>query len=149
MGHSDNFEIFMDALINMPFHKTLTLTPESFDLDNGCIRFSMRDELVGNPAFRVLHGGVTSAILDLEGALVLGLHHARQVKDQPPKSLRELYKGGTLDLRIDFIQPGKGRHFVASGKIVHIGKKVAITHSELHNDQQQLIAMATGSYVVG
>lgn len=149
MDDRDNFEIFMDALLNMPFNKALTLKPESFDFDNECIRFSMRDELLGNPVYNILHGGVISAILDLEGMFILALRRADEAKALSPESLPELYKGATLDLRVDYLQPGTGRQFVASGHILHMGKKAAVVRMELQNDQQQLIAVATGTYIIG
>ncbi len=60
-----------------------------------------------------------------------------------------LGSGGTIDLRIDYLLPGKGRYFIASGSILRIGNKVAITRMELHNDEQRLIAAGSGTYMLG
>jgi len=45
-------ELFLKTLrekiSELPFHRLLGLNASNFDIENGCIRFEMRDELVGN-----------------------------------------------------------------------------------------------------
>ena len=149
MNSNDNLKLFVEAFTSMPFNKRLGLTPDCFDCDNACIRFSMRDELLGNPYYNILHGGVISAILDLEGAFTLGLYRSSKMEAQPRKKLSELFQGATIDFRVDFLVPGRGNHFVCSSHILHIGKKVSVVRTELHNEQQQLIAVGTCSYLMG
>ena len=62
--------------------------------------------------------------------------------------LEQFGRLGTIDLRVDYLRPGLGKSFVASGYTLRTGRKVAVTRIELHNDQQDLIAVGTGSYVV-
>ncbi len=57
-------------------------------------------------------------------------------------------KIGTIDMRIDYLRPGIGDHFIATGYVLRTGNKVAVTRMELHNDAGQLIAVGTGAYVV-
>jgi uncharacterized protein (TIGR00369 family) len=57
-------------------------------------------------------------------------------------------KIGTIDLRVDYLRPGLGKHFIATGYVLRTGSKVAVTRMELHNDSAQLIAVGTGAYVV-
>ena len=56
---------------------------------------------------------------------------------------------GTIDLRVDYLRPGRGRHFIASARIVRKGSRIAVTHMELHNDAGELIATGGAAYVVG
>jgi uncharacterized protein (TIGR00369 family) len=60
-----------------------------------------------------------------------------------------LTKIGTIDLRIDYLRPGKGNYFVATGAIMRAGRRVSVTRMELYNDQNVLIAVGTGTYIVG
>ena len=94
----------------LPFHRLLGLNTDSFDMENGCIRFDMRDELVGNTHFKILHGGVIASMLDSEAAFVLAKDGAWRLEtgfpEHPPK-----FKGGTIDLRIDYLRPGKRQAF--------------------------------------
>jgi uncharacterized protein (TIGR00369 family) len=56
---------------------------------------------------------------------------------------------GTIDLRIDYLRPGRGRTFTATGRVMRAGKRVAVTRMELHNAEAVLIAVGTGTYMVG
>jgi uncharacterized protein (TIGR00369 family) len=56
---------------------------------------------------------------------------------------------GTIDLRVDYLRPGYGTEFVASATVMRAGRTVAVTRMELHNEKDVLIAVGTGSYVVG
>ena len=144
----DFLKAINDTISELPFHRLLGLNFDSFDVENGCIRFDMRDELVGNSHFKILHGGVIASILDIEGAFILALEGVWRPETglltNPPK-----FKGGTIDLRIDYLRPGKGKHFVASGNILRVGKKVAVIHTELRNEQDELIAIGIGTYLIG
>lgn len=132
----------------LPFHRFLGLSLDCFDVEKGCIHFDMRDELVGNNQYKILHGGVIASILDAEGGFVLVLDGAWRSPTGPAVNPLAL-KGGTIDLRIDYLRPGKGKHFVASGTILRRGKKVAVARTELRNEQDELIAVGTGTYLVG
>jgi len=55
---------------------------------------------------------------------------------------------GTIDLRVDYLRPGVGKFFVATAYPLRTGNKVAVTRIELNNDENDLIAVGTGSYVV-
>jgi uncharacterized protein (TIGR00369 family) len=132
----------------LPFHRLLGLNLDSFDMENGCISFDMRDELVGNSHFKILHGGFIASILDIEAAFILAKDGAWRFETGSPEHPLIL-KGGTIDLRIDYLRPGRGNHFVASGTILRAGKKVAAVHTELRNEQDELLAVGIGTYLVG
>jgi uncharacterized protein (TIGR00369 family) len=55
---------------------------------------------------------------------------------------------GTIDLLVDYLRPGLGKHFLATGYILRIGNRVAVTRMELHNEEERLIAVGTGAYQV-
>lgn len=108
--------------------------------------FDMRDELVGNTARGALHGGVISATLDLIGGMAAMI----AVADDPAADLVQRLKVlGTIDIRIDYLRPGIGEHFEATGSILRSGRRVAVTRMELHNDAGTLIAVGTGTYIIG
>ena len=56
---------------------------------------------------------------------------------------------GTIDLRVDYLRPGRGKYFIATARIVRKGSRIAVTHMELHNDAGELIATGGAAYVVG
>jgi uncharacterized protein (TIGR00369 family) len=50
---------------------------------------------------------------------------------------------------VDYLRPGFGRTFRATAYVLRVGRKVAVTRMELHDDQQTLVAVGTGAYIVG
>jgi uncharacterized protein (TIGR00369 family) len=113
------------------------------------VRFDMRPELVGHYHYGRLHGGVISATLDALGgtALIVALSekHAHEAVEQ---AMMRFMKIGTIDLRVDYLRPGLGRHFIASAEITRLGGRVGSTQTRLHNDEGVLIATAAAAYVV-
>jgi uncharacterized protein (TIGR00369 family) len=130
---------------HIAFNKYLGLRVESFDPAAPKLGFDMRPELVGNPARQILHGGVISATLDVAGGFAIMLSLAKDT-DITPTSFPNM---GTIDLRVDYLRPGRGKHFVATARIVRQGSRIAVTHMELHNEAGELIATGGAAYVVG
>jgi len=137
-----------EKISELPFHRLLGLNASNFDIENGCIRFEMRDELVGNSHFKILHGGMIATILDSEAGFILAKDGAWRFETGTAEHPL-IIKGGTVDLRIDYLRPGRGSRFIASGTILRAGKKVASVRTELRNELDELIAVGTGTYLVG
>ena len=130
---------------HIAFNKHLGLKVESFDIEAPKLRFDMRPELVGNPTRQILHGGVISATLDVAGGFAIMLQLAAEMSGIPTS----FPKMGTIDLRVDYLRPGRGKHFVATARIVRKGSRIAVTHMELVNDAGELIATGSAAYAVG
>jgi len=113
------------------------------------LRFDMRPELIGHHLHGRLHGGVISATLDAMGGVALmwalGEKHADETSAQVMHRYSRL---GTIDLRVDYLRPGLGRHFTASAEVVRLGGRVGSTQMRLVNDDGTLIATAAAAYVV-
>ncbi|MGH8765403.1 MAG: thioesterase family protein [Burkholderiales bacterium] len=132
--------------VHIAFNKHLGLKVESFDPQAPKLRFDMRPELVGNPLLKILHGGVISAALDVAGGFAIMLQIASNDIEITAAKFPKL---GTIDLRVDYLRPGRGKHFIATAKIVRKGSRISVVHMELHNDAGELIATGGGAYVVG
>src|SRR3990172_4636537 len=132
----------------IPFNKLLKMQIVSLDHQNAKIRIDMREELVGNYIHGILHGGVISSILDVTGGLTAftGLIQ-RMTHLTDEEKLIKLSKYGTVDLRVDYLRPGRGKYFEATGTILRTGNKIAVTRMELYNDENTLIAVGTGTYL--
>lgn len=130
---------------HIAFNKHLGLKVESFDPVAPRLRLVMRPELVGNPTRQILHGGVISATLDVAGGFAIMLSLAGEI-EATPTSFPNM---GTIDLRVDYLRPGRGKYFIATARIVRKGSRIAVVHMELHNDAGELIATGGGAYVVG
>ena len=130
---------------HIAFNRYLGLKVESFDTEAPKLRFDMRPELVGNPTRQVLHGGVISATLDVAGGFAIML----SIAGDSEVTLASFPNMGTIDLRVDYLRPGRGKYFIATARIVRKGSRIAVTHMELHNDTGELIATGGAAYVVG
>lgn len=131
------------------FNRVLGLKVTRLDANGPMIRFEMRPELVGHQLSGRLHGGVISATLDAMGGLALmwaiGEKHADETI---PQILHRLSRLGTIDLRVDYLRPGIGKHFTASAEVMRLGGRVGTTQMRLVNDDGTLIATAAAAYVV-
>ena len=130
---------------HIAFNRHLGLKVESFDAEAPKLRFDMRPELVGNPSRQILHGGVISATLDVAGGFAIMLSVMAE-NAAAPSSFPNM---GTIDLRVDYLRPGRGKYFIATARIVRKGSRIAVTHMELHNDTRDLIATGGAAYVIG
>ena len=130
---------------HIAFNRHLGLKVESFDPEAPKLRFDMRPELVGNPSRQILHGGVISATLDVAGGFAIMLSVLAE-SAAPPTAFPNM---GTIDMRVDYLRPGRGKYFIATARIVRKGSRIAVTHMELHNDTGELIATGGAAYVVG
>ncbi|MFC2027595.1 thioesterase family protein, partial [Chloroflexota bacterium] len=104
----------------------------------------------GNLETGTIHGGAISAMLDITGGLAV---FRKLRKDMQELSLEDqmkrLSKVKTIDMRVDYLRPPKGNEFIGTASILRTGNKVAVTRMELHNDDEKLIAVGTGTYIVG
>ena len=134
----------------IPFNKLIGMKIETLDLDKIGIRFEMRPELVGNFTRGNLHGGVISSVLDVTGGMVAWIGIMKKMEGQSFDEISERFnKIGTIDIRVDYLRPGLGEFFIATGSTLRTGNKVSVSRMELHNDKGILIAVGTGTYVVG
>ncbi|XQW85046.1 thioesterase family protein [Thalassotalea piscium] len=135
---------------DMPFNQLLGLTITQFDHQKSEVRFSWQDKLVGNPMQKILHGGVTATALDLVGGVVAAANIIEHLDDYSPEAIEQsLSKLSTIDLRTDFLRPGRGESFIATATIIRSGTKVTVARMELHNEKNDHIAFGTGTYMVG
>jgi uncharacterized protein (TIGR00369 family) len=131
----------------VPFNRVLGLKVESLDPAAPKLRFDMRPELIGNPVRKVLHGGVISATLDVVAGFAIHLALFKQDADEGKKFT--FPNIGTIDLRIDYLRPGRGDYFIGTGRVVRLGNRVAVAHMDLVNDKDELIATGGAAYMVG
>ena len=135
----------------MPYNQLLGLKINWSENGEVQIRLPWHDKLMGNPFQKILHGGVTASILDTVGGLSAVLYAIKNIDNI---SLADFQRsmpnaGTTIDMRIDYLRPGKGQEFIATAEVIRKGKKVAVLRMELHNELGDHIAFGTGTYLVG
>ena len=143
-------QVFIEeGLLVTPFD----LTIETMKSDSASMRFTNRDSLLGSFRSPNLHGGAIATVLDTVGSLAVFsnmIHNARgeTVLEKVEKLENGENRLGTVDMRIDYLRPGRGRSFLANSWILRRGSVIAVTRMELYNDEQTLIAVGTGTFAV-
>ncbi|MEY3252599.1 MAG: hypothetical protein RL227_1572 [Pseudomonadota bacterium] len=131
------------------FNQTLGLQVLSVKPGDVRGRIAMRPELVGHYAYGRLHGGVISATLDAMGGLALMVGIAeRHPHDNALQVMHRFAKMGTIDLRVDYLRPGLGQHFIATAEVTRLGGRIGSTQMRLVNDEGTLLATGAAAYVV-
>jgi uncharacterized protein (TIGR00369 family) len=150
-SHPNDEEIIAAAVeffLKAPFNKVLGLKVESVHPDCVKTSFKMRDTLMGNYERGMLHGGVISSVIDTTGGLASIINILKTIRGVTLEDrLKRVTRGSTIDLRVDFLRPGIGKRFIVTAYTLRTGKKVVVIRIELHNDQNNLIAVGTGSYM--
>ncbi|HHR6021885.1 TPA: thioesterase family protein [Providencia alcalifaciens] len=140
-----------DAFIyKMPFNQLLGI--ELLQMTDDLVQLSVknRPELIGNFTQNILHGGVIASLLDVAGGMVCINRILQRIDTLTYQDIADkMSKMGTIDLRVDYLRPGRGDVFIASASLLRDGNKIAVTRSELHNEKNQHIATATATYLIG
>jgi uncharacterized protein (TIGR00369 family) len=138
--------IFEDDIV---FNRTLGLKISSVTPQGVTGSIAMRPELVGHPSYNRIHGGVISAGLDAMGGIaVLAAIGARHMDEPIDARLQRFARLGTIDLRIDYLRPGIGEHFVLRAEVLRLGSRVASTRMEFLGADGKLLSAGSGAYII-
>lgn len=114
------------------------------------LQLNWQASLTGNPMQKILHGGVTATMLDTIGGLVAIIETIKQTDSDALGDLQvRLPTMGTVDMRVDYLRPGRGEQFIATASIIRKGSKLVVCRMELHNEKDDHIAFGTGTYMLG
>ncbi len=124
----------MEELI--PFNRYLGL--RVIEIDRGHVRIEVpfREELIGDPLRRAIHGGVLSATADAAGGAAVW-----SLLEDPRARV------STIDMRIDYLRPGRQETLVAEAAVVRVGKRVAVADVRCFHPSAPNETIATGKCV--
>jgi uncharacterized protein (TIGR00369 family) len=139
-------KIFEEDIV---FNRTLGLKITSVTPQEVTASIAMHPQLVGHPSYNRIHGGVISAGLDAMGGIaVLAAIGARHMDEPVAARLHRFAKLGTIDLRIDYLRPGIGEHFVLRAEVMRLGSRVASTRMEFLGADGKLLSTGAGAYII-
>lgn len=97
-----------------------------------------REELIGDPRKRALHGGILATIMDSAGGAA-GITTLVSFED----------KLSTIDMRVDYLKPGIDKEVIAEARVVRSGNRILVTSMKCwQEDPQHPIAEGKGVYNV-
>ncbi|MBU2883178.1 thioesterase family protein [Psychrosphaera sp. B3R10] len=150
LSNDDARSWLVNVFTNLNFNKNLGLKITVCEANKAEIRFVWDDKLMGNPMQKILHGGVTASALDTVGGILAIFSRMEKMHFEDSAALIEFTKKvGTIDLRTDYLRPGRGDEFIATAQLIRSGSRVCVTRMELHNQKGDQIAFGTGTYLVG
>jgi acyl-coenzyme A thioesterase PaaI-like protein len=146
---NEYFETLSKTFENViPFNKVMNMQLENINGSIG-VKIDMQEKLIGNYSRKTLHGGAIFSVMDVAGGLTALTGMIKKTTEIPPDVVCECYfKLATVNLRIDYINPGEGQSFLATGSVMRAGKFMYLVNIKLHNNFKQLIAVGIGTYKV-
>ena len=127
-------ELFIGGL---PHARALGIELVTYDESGRCVlRQPWREDLVGDPATGVVHGGVITSLLDTLGAACVIARNARTQ--------------ATLDLRIDYLRPAAPRvELIGDAQCYRVTRHVAFVRGCCHQgDPERAVASLTATFVL-
>jgi uncharacterized protein (TIGR00369 family) len=130
----DALKQLMEEMI--PFNKFLGIQCSTIGDGFARLELPWRPEFVGDPMRPAMHGGVISTMADVAGGMAvwtsLNDPHARV---------------STIDLRVDYLRPGRLATLVAEAHVVRRGNRVAFVDMKLTHANDESVVIATGKGV--
>jgi uncharacterized protein (TIGR00369 family) len=124
----------MEELI--PFNRVLGIRVVEIDKGHVRMEIAFREELIGDPVRRAVHGGVISALADTAGGCAVW-----SALDE------ETARVSTIDIRIDYLRPGRPETLVAEANVVRAGRRVGVVDIRLFHPSAPAEPIATGKGV--
>ena len=140
------FEKLTQAFNSSPFFKHAGMTMRVVD---GHIEayIDMQDFMIGNVAYQILHGGVAATILDsIGGITAMGELYKKASLEEMAETSQKASRLATVDMRVDYLAPGRGKSFTARAETLRLGRKGCTMRMTLINDEAKPIATAIASY---
>lgn len=119
----------------IPFNKFLGMELTALAQGFARLELPFREEFIGDPFRPALHGGVISTLADTCGGAAA--FSAVQQGDRV----------STVDLRIDYLRPGKGERLVCEGRVVRAGNRVCVVNLYLFHPGEEDEHVAEGTAV--
>ncbi len=133
----DAFRQLMEEMI--PFNKFLGMRLTALSKGRVRLELPFREELIGDPMRRALHGGVLSTLADTAGGMAVW----SEIDDTRGRV-------STIDLRIDYLRPGQPELLIAEATVVRRGNRVGVADVRLFHpsNEEQTVATGKGVYNV-
>lgn len=116
-------EAMSELFASFPHCRTLGLQYVGTDGRKSTMKLDWREDLVGNPATGILHGGVITSLVDTTSAI--------SVTAQLP----EAETIATLDLRIDYLKAATpGKPIFCTAECYRLASQIAFTRAVCYHD---------------
>jgi uncharacterized protein (TIGR00369 family) len=119
----------------IPFNKFLGIKIRTMADGFMQLELPFRPELIGDPFRRALHGGTISTLIDTCGGFAVWTQIALEDRVS------------TIDLRVDYLSPGRPEALIAEANVVRVGNRVGVTDMRCFHESDPAKVIATGKGV--
>ncbi len=120
----------------IPFNKFLGIKVVGLSPGRVEMEIPWRDELIGDPVKGAVHGGVISTLADTAGGIAIW-----GALENPTARV------STIDLRIDYLRPGRPEPLLAEAAAIRIGRTVGVADIRVFHASARDALVATGKGV--
>jgi uncharacterized protein (TIGR00369 family) len=127
---------FMDEEI--PFNREIGIKVVELSPGRAVLGIAYRPALIGDPVRPALHGGVISALADTCGGAAVWT------------AIGDADRCSTIDIRIDYLRPGRLETLHAAAEVLRVGNRVGVTSIRLYHPARpdEVVAEGKGVYSV-
>lgn len=121
---------------HIPFNRFIGLQVSDVLPERVLLTLPFKEELVGDPQRRALHGGVLASVLDVAGGTVCWA------------AMMDINtRVSTVDLRVDYLRRGLCEDVLCEAKLVRLGRSVGVARMEIFPASNRDYIIATGQGV--
>jgi len=130
-----NFERMAMVIARTPFMKHLAM--EFVEGGDGWAKIKMAYQDENSTAFKALHGGAISSLIDTTGAMAAWT----TAEIATPK-----YFGSTVGINVNYLSAAIGEDIFAEGRVLKRGKEIIYSDVRVTNASGKLLAQGTVTY---
>ena len=133
-------KIFIDIVENkIPMAKLIGV--KVIEINEGYVKllFPYSENFIGDPRTKRLHGGFTATAIDLAGGVA-----SMTFMTSPDDDV------ATIDMRIDYLRPGKAKDIIAEGNVLSKRRRSIVTEMTIYHpdDKAKTIAIGRGVFSI-
>lgn len=134
MTRAGNEELLRRHLASGKFQQFLGIRLESTDTERGeiVLRLPFKDAFERLPGSGQMHGGITSAFIDIAGDFALIM-----LLDRPIP---------TINLRVDYLRMAVNADLIATARVVRAGRSIGVVDIDIRDEGGKAIAVGRGCY---
>lgn len=126
---------------HIPFNKHLGLKLTHIDKEALTVELalSLKPEHIGNAVRQMPHGGLLAALVDAASGTAAALTLDDML--QAPSV-------ATVDMRVDFLRPARGKELRAVGTVMRSGRSVVVVRTDVFDEDGSLVVLGTSTFTV-
>ena len=100
-------------------------------------------------SMRVVEGQIEAYVEmhdSVGGIVAMGELYKKAEPETIAETIKNVSRLATVDMRVDYLAPGRGKYFIARAETLRLGRKGCTMRMTMVNDEDKAIATAIASY---